>query len=358
MPECRYVEDCDGFDCYQTQRACDCACGDLDPESPECRCENADECVSPRVLDEECGCDCPSPCEPPRVPDENCDCACPENACSFPKTPDENCDCVCPDTSPCGGGKFRSQSNCNCYCPQGKIDVDGVCVDAETYNCVEGGCEGVSGPSGAYATLEECADACNYPPCFPIPTAPVGEAIFCEDGTQRGVISYIFSPATCSWVPIEIIFLTCPGDESDSSGDSSGGSPSSDGCECDGAVAEAIQREDDFICGFPVPKRVGAGFSDATAGCVASYTTYEWCEECGDGGFPVLKRADTYSFDNASCEFDTISTHVFACPGQSSDSGSSSSAGSESSSSSSSESSSEPSSSSAVFATIPHNPLP
>jgi hypothetical protein len=477
---CKFVEDCDGFECFPTQRACDCACGVLDPESPECRCPDADDCKPPKVLDEECNCECPpcplvtvppneggcpegavpgdggffpteelndpgtcytfgddgvwaevgpaepggcpegfeeddvtgdcvgpgpkvldpetcecncpEPCPPPRVEQEDCSCRCPppkvfvedtnecvcSNSCvelaapeincqngevgkpqlggiwagtsqfkcyttdgftvteagdaiytcpeGFTLTPEggcrkdggvpnpdtceccdpcppnsgkvpdssDNCRCKCPPDLPeCPAGQFRALSNCQCYCPPGFYELDGECV--------------------------ECDETCDPPPpCYPIPLPPVGDPILCPDGSQRGVVFYTFNPSSCSWSPNELIFRVCPPDDSSDSDGSFPSSSSGDDCDCDGAIGEAGTFELDFVCGFPVVTRQGAGMNFGPGGCSASYTIYEWCDECGESGGPVLRSVQTFSFNTASCEFVAGPLLELPCPESSS----------------------------------------
>jgi hypothetical protein len=397
---CKFVEDCDGFECFPTKRACDCACGVLDPGSPECRCPDADDCKPPKVLDEECNCECPPcievtepgpldggceeyaglgcndsdatpgaddalegtpffgtdpgrcyvldcfgdaqdvgprapvcpegaelsedgecikpsakvpnpetcececpecpgdkvaneedcfcECPPPRVPGDGDDCVCPN--CLEPKVPDANCNCVCPgDLSPCPAGKFRALSNCQCYCPPGFYELDGECV--------------------------ECDETCDPPPpCYPIPLPPVGDPILCPDGSQRGVVFYTFNQSSCSWSPNQLIFRVCPQDGSSDSDGSFPSSSSGDDCDCDGAIGEAGTFEIDFVCGFPVVTRQGAGMNFGPGGCSASYTIYEWCDECNESGFPTLRSVQTFVFNTVSCDFDGGPAVDLPCP--------------------------------------------
>jgi hypothetical protein len=226
---------------------------------------------------------------------DTCECCdpCPPNSGKVPDSSD-NCRCKCPPDLPeCPAGQFRALSNCQCYCPPGFYELDGECV--------------------------ECDETCDPPPpCYPIPLPPVGDPILCPDGSQRGVVFYTFNPSSCSWSPNELIFRVCPPDDSSDSDGSFPSSSSGDDCDCDGAIGEAGTFELDFVCGFPVVTRQGAGMNFGPGGCSASYTIYEWCDECGESGGPVLRSVQTFSFNTASCEFVAGPLLELPCPESSS----------------------------------------
>ena len=161
---CKWVDDCGDEPCYKTARECQCACGELDPESKECRCDNYDACLDPFVLQDDCSCVCPEgtpeacnggcyePCPDGKTRNPNT-CACDEcpaglepcnGECYYPcpdgqtRNPD-TCACEeCPEGlepcngecyDPCPDGQVRNPDTCGCECPAGKEPCNGDCYD-------------------------------------------------------------------------------------------------------------------------------------------------------------------------------------------------------------------------------------
>ena len=159
MP-CKYVDDCEGRPCYETEHECRCNCehGGLDPSSKECRCKNF------------------ATCKPPRILEDDCSCACPDG-----QTWDGS---SCVEDCPAGQRRNKATGKCeeiNCWRP--KPD-----------NC---GCEPAFGVSAAdclnfsyFANQALCE--MKHPPCKP-PDPPKAKCFRCDD-PAKGACTEIDNP--------------------------------------------------------------------------------------------------------------------------------------------------------------------
>jgi len=270
--------------------------------------------------------------------EQKCQCGCPGSDVD----PDSD-ECKCLDTK-CTGGTIK-KPQCICKCPVGKTLKNGVCK-AIGYSCNPntGNCFSVE-DGGTYQNWADCGMNCGGtpPPCFPVPACPPGKPLFCPDGTQYGLITYMpgFNPGGCDCVPIEIIWRLCddggggPGPGSSSSGGTTSSGSSSSSCDCDAAF-DGLSDTTETICGEQVYSMRVTG-----VGCAGSFMTYEWCDDCDcSTGGPVIKAQALFIFNQTACGFEQAPLPPEfippACPGPCASSNSSSSSSSDVSSSSSS----------------------
>lgn len=242
---CKETTNCSkfpGYPCYDTEKECQCKCpdGGLDPDSDECKCIDTEvECV---------------------------------------------------------GGRVR-KTDCKCFCGAEKYLEDGVCVRYQ-YSCDGQTCFKVRG-AGQYLNWGDCGLNCppgggGPPPCFPVPTAPPGEPLLCPDGSQYGLITYIYNPIQCRYSPIEFIWRSCstpppqPSTTS-SSGPDPGDSSSGPECDCEAGFS-GVSNTSATVCGQTVPTTVVTPF------CNGGFRIFEWCEECGCANKPTLKQQQLYVF--------------------------------------------------------------
>jgi hypothetical protein len=238
----------------------------------------------------------------------------------------EKCECVCPESSynnpnrSCKPGQFFIEENCLCTCPNGQVFSNFLnrCTDPISYDCINGVCIGRDDPDGAYGSLNGCREQCSGgPPCFPVPTPPIGSSILCNSGKQIGLISYTFNTTSCSWSPIELIWGTCPDPDIPDPDPPIDEDSESEKCDCQKAIDEANEWEYELVCGYILPVQWGGGMNDGPGGCTAYKQKFEWCETCING-YPQFKRADMFFFNTETCEFEESPTNQFSpdfpCP--------------------------------------------
>ena len=235
--------------------------------------------------------------------------------------------------TPCADqGFYDTRVNCEIKCVPPKVNTqcwdceDGdckqktfyvsqgtTCNDIKTYDneaaCRQyGNCGSTPGGGGGGGGGGGAPVACTPP--FP---PPMGQPLFCQDGTQYGLTTYRVDPATCQWVEVKFIFGGCAGN-----GGEGGVAPPADGGGvpgegCTPPVPPPDVRE--MVCGMMVPKLRGA-----VVECWATYTEYEWCTECSPTtGLPLLKGVKNFSTSAKGGEFKPWSTNDTApdltCPG-------------------------------------------